>query len=202
MKIAVILGSARDGRQGEKVSKWVVSSVQNLHSVELKVLDLKDYDLPFMREGIPPRYNPEREVSENVQQWLEDIAWADAYILVTPEYNRSVPAELKNALDTIGHEGDKKPAMIVSYSGTPTGGLAAQQEFRTILNHIEMIPVPAFVAIPLVQTVFNEDGTFTDAVKASGHSPDSMLKGALDDLLWYGRALKAARKPEQSAILV
>ena len=198
MKIAVILGSARDGRLGERVSRWVMDAVAELKETEVKLFDITDYNLPFMREAIPPRYNPQRDVSENVQRWLNDIAWADAYVFITPEYNRSFPAELKNAIDTIGHEGDKKPAGFVSYSATPTGGLAAQQGLRTVVNQIEMMPIQAFVTVPFAQEVFNEDGSFTDAALVSGHTPDSMLQGALEQLVWYGNVLKAGREAKKS----
>lgn len=196
MKIAVILGSARDGRMGERVGSWVANALDTFDTVEFKLLDVADYDLPFMRDAIAPRYNPNRQVGENVQRWLNDIAWADAYIFITPEYNRALPAELKNAVDTIGHEGDRKPAGFVSYSATPTGGLAAQQMLRNIVNQIEIMPIQAFVVIPFVGEVLNEDGTLTEQTIASGHSPGSMLSGAVEQLLWYANALKVARESE------
>lgn len=196
MKIAVILGSARDSRVGARVGKWVLNTVQELEGVEAKFIDLVEYDLPFMRESMPPRYNPDRQVNENTQRWLDDLAWADGYVFITPEYNRALPGELKNALDLIGHQGDKKPAAFVSYSGTPTGGLVAQQQLRNVVNQLEMLPVPAYVAVPFAQEVFNEDGTLTDAVRAGGHSPESMLAGELEQLLWYTNALKVARESE------
>lgn len=194
MKIAVVLGSARDGRMGERVGNWVTDALDKLDNVEFKLLDIAEYDLPFMREAMPPRYNPNRQIGENVQRWLNDIAWADAYIFITPEYNRALPAELKNAIDTIGHEGDRKPAGFVSYSGTPTGGLAAQQMLRNVVNQIEIMPIQAFVTIPFVGEVLNEDGSLTEQTIASGHSPASMLNGAIEQLLWYSRALKVARE--------
>jgi len=194
MKIAIILGSTREGRVGARVGKWVLSAVEQIEGVEAKFMDLIDYDLPFMREAVSPRYNPQRQVPESVQKWLNDIADVDGYIFITPEYNRAMPAELKNAIDTIGHEGDKKPAAFVSYSGTPSGGLAAQQELRNAVNMLEMTPVPAFVVVPFAGEVLNEDGALTDAVKASGHSPDSMLSGELEQLVWYIDALKTARE--------
>lgn len=193
MKIAVVLGSTRDGRVGARVGKWVMNAVSD-RDTEVKSLDLAEYDLPFMREAISPRYNPNRTVAANTQRWLDDLAWADGYIFVTPEYNRSIPGELKNAIDLIAHEGDKKPAAIVSYSGTPTGGLAAQQDLRNALNQLDMLPVPSVVAVPFAQEVFNEDGTLSAATLASGHSPDSVLQDEVDQLLWYADALKTARE--------
>lgn len=194
MKIAVVLGSARDGRMGERVGNWVTNALDKLNNIEFKLLDIAEYDLPFMREAMPPRYNPNRQVDENVVRWLNDIAWADAYIFITPEYNRALPAELKNAIDTIGHEGDRKPAAFVSYSGTPTGGLAAQQMLRNVVNQIEITPIQAFVVIPFVGETLNEDGSLSEQTIASGHSPESMLHGALEQLLWYANALKVARE--------
>jgi NAD(P)H-dependent FMN reductase len=194
MKIAVILGSARNGRMGERVSKWVLNAVDQIDTIEFKFMDVGEYDLPFMREAISPRYNPNRQVDDEVQRWLDDISWADGYVFITPEYNRALPGEFKNALDSIAHEGDRKPAAFVSYAGTPTAGLAAQQELRNVVNMLEIIPIPAFVAIPFVQEVFSEDGSLTEQAVSSGHSPDSMLADALDQLQWYTNALSVARQ--------
>jgi NAD(P)H-dependent FMN reductase len=194
MKVAVILGSTREGRLGDRVAKWVMSVANEHHEdSNATLLDLLDYNLPFMREPGSPRYTPDRQVGDNVKRWLNDIAAADAYIFVTPEYNRSFPGELKNAIDTIAHEADKKPAAIVSYSATPTGGLAAQEALRQVINFIEMIPTPSVVAVPHAGDAFDEAGTPSEAFAANQFGPHSALQSALAELKWYSDALAAAR---------
>src|SRR6266496_4644729 len=143
MKLAIILGSARAGRLGERVAHWVVATAKEQASIDATLLDLHDFNLPFMREAHSPRYNSDRRPVGDVKRWLDTIAAADAYVFITPEYNRGYPGELKNALDTIGHEADKKPAAIISYSSGPTGGLAAQQALRPVVNALDMSPIPA-----------------------------------------------------------
>jgi NAD(P)H-dependent FMN reductase len=195
MKVAVILGSTRDGRLGDRVAKWVMNTANEHHEDnEAKLLDLLDYDLPFFREPGSPRYTPDRKVSDKVKHWLDDIAAADAYIFVTPEYNRSFPGELKNAIDTIAHEADKKPAAIVSYSATPTGGLAAQEALRQVINFIEMIPIPSVVTVPHAGDAFDENGQPSEAFKANQYGPHGALQSALVELKWYSDALAAARQ--------
>src|SRR6266702_2850981 len=96
-KIAVVVGSTRAGRQTDKLAGWAAKEVGKLAEVE--VLDLRDYPLPFFDEAVSPRYNPERAPAPEVKKWLDKVAEFDGYVLVTPEYNRSTSAVLKNALD-------------------------------------------------------------------------------------------------------
>jgi NAD(P)H-dependent FMN reductase len=194
MRIAIILGSTRVGRVGQRVARWVESTAREKIHEDIALLDLLDFELPFLREAGPPRYTPDRKPSPKVQPWLDAIAAADGYIIVTPEYNRSFPGELKNALDTIGHEADRKPAAIISYSGTPTGGLAAQEALRPVINFIEMIPTPAVLAIPNAQLQVNEDGTLSSEAVSGPRSLQGGLDALLQELIWYAVALKTARE--------
>jgi len=110
MKLAVITGATRPGRQTPKQSKWIVKTASELDDVEVEHVDLKDYPLPFFNEAISPRYNPNRQLEPAVKKWLAKIDQFDAYIFVTPEYNHSLPGELKNVFDFITWELKRKPA--------------------------------------------------------------------------------------------
>ena len=88
MKLQVIVGSVRQGRVSDKVAQWVAKEAQTLPDTEVEVLDLVDYPMPFFDEEISPAYNPSRKPIPEVKKWLDKLAEADAYALVTPEYNR------------------------------------------------------------------------------------------------------------------
>src|SRR5438309_10679893 len=124
MKLAIVLGSTRPGRQSEKQAKWILKTAEQMDGVEAEIVDLLDYPMPFMNEAISPRYNPNRKIEPAVKKWLGKIDEFDAYVFVTPEYNHSIPGELKNAFDYITWEIQRKPAAIASH-GTVGGARAA-----------------------------------------------------------------------------
>jgi NAD(P)H-dependent FMN reductase len=123
MKLAVITGATRPGRQTIKQSQWIVKTAEKLDGVEVEHIDLKDYPLPFFNEAISPRYNPDRKPEPAVQKWLDKIGQSDAYIFVTPEYNHSIPGELKNVFDFITWELKRKPTAVASHGSY--GGVRA-----------------------------------------------------------------------------
>ncbi len=180
--IAVILGSTREGRVGERVSKWTMAELQKDPSAKVTLLDLKDFSLPFFDEAASPQYNPNRTPTGEVQKWLDSIAAADGYIIVTPEYNRSFPAVLKNALDYIAHEAADKPVTIVSYSGTPAGGEAAQVQLRPVLSAVKMIPMPSYVTVSVAHDAITEEGEIVAEIAARPYGPHTAIASAVAEL--------------------
>jgi len=87
VKLAVILGTTRLGRQTEKQALWVVNTAAQMEDVEVELIDLSDYPMPFFAEPASPRYNPAREIDAVAQKWLARLDAADAYVFVSPEYN-------------------------------------------------------------------------------------------------------------------
>jgi NAD(P)H-dependent FMN reductase len=129
MKTQVILSSTRDGRVSERIAKWVVESAKQHSDLgEIELVDLKDFDLPFMNESTSPKYNPNRNLTGDVKRFLDTLDQADAFIFVSPEYNRSMPGVLKNALDYVGWELNRKPAATVTHGGA--GGYGASENIR------------------------------------------------------------------------
>src|SRR5689334_20951369 len=112
-KIAVVIGSTREGRQTDKLAKWVAEEVGKLAEVEL--LDLRDYPMPFYNEPGSARYMPERNPGPEITKWLTKLKEFDGFAFVTPEYNRSTSAVLKNAIDVMGHEIDDKPVALIGH---------------------------------------------------------------------------------------
>lgn len=191
-KIAVIVGSTREGRQTLKQAKWVMNALAGHQGVEAQLLDLADYDLPFFAEPVSPRYNPNRVVEGDVKRWLDDLGAVDGYIFVTPEYNHSIPGVLKNSLDYLDSQLVRKPAGIVSH-GT-VGGARAAMHLKEILSEGKAVPIPEFVAFHGVSEGVDDEGNLSEQVKANPYGPEAALNSLVDSLLWYTQALKIARE--------
>ena len=192
LKIAVIVGTVREGRVTPKQAKWVANALQEREGVEVNILDLAEYDLPFFAEPVSPRYNPNRVVEGDVKRWLDDLASADGYVVVTPEYNHSIPGVLKNALDYVDFQLNRKPSAIVSH-GT-VGGARAAMHLKEILSEGKTVPIPEFVAFHGISEGIDDEGNTTEEVKANPYGSDYALNGLVDSLLWYADALKTARE--------
>src|SRR5665213_1949358 len=131
MKLQVIIGTTRPNRTTPLLAKWIAGEAKSLLDVEVEVIDLVDYPMPFLDEPASPRFNPERKPNAEVQKWISKIAEGEAYIFVTPEYNHSIPGVLKNAIDYLTFELVKKPATVASH-GT-VGGARATMHLKDIL---------------------------------------------------------------------
>ncbi len=190
MKIQIILGSTRPGRIAERVAKWVVAEAAKHPGIEPELVDLADYPMPMFDEPVSPRYNPNRQPNEPARRFLKKIAEADGYIVVTSEYNYSIPAVLKNAFDYLGHEVVKKPFAIVSH-GT-VGGARATEHLRSIISISKAITVPEHLTIHGASELFDEAGNYLgDTTSPYGH--DKMITVLLNELLWWATTLKAGR---------
>lgn len=126
-KLHVILASVRQGRVGKSVADWFVHATGGDARFDIRLVDLADYPLPFDDEPHHPRLG--EYVSEHTRNWSEVIGQADAFVIVTPEYNYSFPASLKNTLDHLSAEWAMKPVAFVSYGGI-SGGLRACSSSR------------------------------------------------------------------------
>lgn len=189
-KIGVVVGATREGRQTDRLAKWVAKDISKSAAVE--VLDLRDYPLEFFDEAVSPRYNPERKPTGATKKWLDKVAEFDGYVLVTPEYNRSTSAVLKNALDFLDFQMDKKPVAIVAHGST--GGAQAVANLRMALPGVGAISIPQalFFSDHLASSI-NDDGELSEEVKAKPYGPQTNLDSQVESLLWYTEALKAAK---------
>jgi NAD(P)H-dependent FMN reductase len=192
MKLQVIVGSTRPDRSADKITPWITRETALHDAFETEVLDLRDWPLPMFSEhagsiGDPgdPSYS-----AEIVRSWNRRIAEADAYLIVTPEYNHSVPGELKNAIDSIflSFAFRNKPIAMVGYSGGIGGGIRAIEHLVQIAVEVEAAPLRSTVVLPFVHKAFDADGLPADPATAVS------LRIALDDLAWWAAALSAARQ--------
>ncbi|HEX4774530.1 MAG TPA: NAD(P)H-dependent oxidoreductase [Candidatus Saccharimonadales bacterium] len=197
MKVAVIIGSVREGRKTPAQAKWVMKTLETMKAVEAELIDLQDYPMPIFNEPTSPRYNPERKLDPMTQKWLGKLAEFDAYVFVTPEYNHSVPGVLKNALDYVDWQLNRKPAAVVSHGSA--GGARAEVALKEILSESRMVPMPTVpgVAMTHMSEKIDEDGNLAEAEKASPYGPQAALEMLLKELQWYSDALTPARaQPE------
>ncbi len=192
MKLAIIIGATRDGRQTLKQAKWVLNEANAMEGVEAELVDLKDYPLPFFNEPVSPRYNPNRVIEPAVKKWLDSVAEADAYVFVTPEYNHSIPGVLKNALDFVTSEFNRKPATVVSHGSV--GGARAAMHLKEILSESRAIVIPQQVAFLGLHEGVNDEGQLDAELLANPYGPAAALKAALSELKWFSDALTQARK--------
>jgi NAD(P)H-dependent FMN reductase len=193
MKLAVIIGATRQGRKTEQQAKWVFNTAKQSEDVEVELVDLRDYPMPFFDEAISPRYNPDRKIDPAVAPWLKKLEEFDAYVFVTPEYNHSITGVLKNALDYVTWEFVHKPAAVISHGAN--GGARAMTDLKEILSESRAVLVPSAssVAMTGMSETIDESGNISEAAKANPYGPQGGLDALLTDLKWYSDALSTAR---------
>ncbi len=194
MKLGIVVGSTRPNRVSLKEAKWIAKTAKELDGVEPEIVDLKDYPMPFFDEPASPRYNPDRKIEPAVQKWLDKINQFDAYIFVTAEYNHSIPAVLKNAIDYITTELNRKPATVVSHGSV--GGARATMHLKEILSESRAAIIPQAVTFIGVSDAVDEEGNLNEDIKANPYGPYGALQIALVELKWYSDALSVARSKD------
>jgi NAD(P)H-dependent FMN reductase len=188
-KIAVIMGSVREGRFNEKPARWIVNHLKKRKEIDVRLLDLRDFPMPFFDAPLPPAM-PNRPPYEHevVKRWTAEIAASEAFVIVTPEYNFGPSAVLKNALDWVYPEWNRKPVAFVSYGGT--AGARGVQQLRENCIELQMAPIRHAVHLPRETLMAHFTGGDVEAaLPASDSDADRMI----DDLLWWTSALSAAR---------
>src|SRR5258708_642799 len=145
--ISVIVGSTREGRFSEKPAKWILQHLKKRENVDARLLDLRDYPMPFFDQPATPAM-PGRAPYQNevVQKWTAAIAQSDGFVFVAPEYNYGPSAVLKNAIDWVDPERNRKAAGFVSY-GSAMGARAVQQLRETAIE-IQLAPIRSSAHIP------------------------------------------------------
>lgn len=193
-RIGVVLGSSRGGqRLGDRVARFVLATAKEVPEADFALFDLASYQLPFFDEALAPWANPDRHPAPNVARWLEDMASADGYLFLVPEYNLAVPAVVKNALDLLAHEAAGKPASVLSYSDTSYGGIVAGHELRLVLNKLEMLPLPKTIPLAHAEQLLDPDGSL---VAESGFAKviAAYLPYILRELAAYATTLRPLRQ--------
>ncbi|WP_327111515.1 NAD(P)H-dependent oxidoreductase [Streptomyces sp. NBC_01341] len=183
LKIGIILGSTRPGRNGEAVARWVYDVASQRTDVEFELVDLLDYKLPHLDEMMPPSMG--QYAQQHTQEWARKIASFDGFVMVTPEYNHSTSGALKNAIDFLYAEWNNKAVGFVGYGSL--GGSRAVEHLRLISAELQMADVRAQVALSLF-TDFENFSTF----KPGAHQVDA-LNATLDQVQAWSAALAPLR---------
>jgi NAD(P)H-dependent FMN reductase len=191
-RIGVVLGSTRPQRLGDRVCAFVMRHAAQVPGADFTVLDLCDYRMPFFNEATAPLSNAARTPAPNVCRWLDDVAAADGFLFLTPEYNHTIPAVLKNALDFLAEEAYGKPASILSYSSTVHGGNIAGNELRLTLSKLGMLPLPKSLPLAHADRLLDESGELIEQSEWAGRV-EAFLPRSLSELVRYAAALKTVR---------
>jgi NAD(P)H-dependent FMN reductase len=193
MKLGIVIGSVREGRVTDRLAKWVEREAKDIKGIEPKIIDLKDIPLPLFDEAASPQYNPNRQSKNEVKVWLDAVNGCDALALVTPEYNRSLSAALKNAIDYLDYQLKRKPVLLVAHGST--GGAQAVSHLRGILPGVLAVTVPpAVMIVGQVGSMFDAEGNMNDELKANPYGPQASLTNGLSELKWYSDILAAGRQ--------
>lgn len=189
IRIGIILGSTRPNRNGEQVAGWAYVRALSRSDAEFELLDLRDYALPHLDEPDPPSLGLYQHA--HTKGWAAKIASFDGFVIVTSEYNHSIPGVLKNALDFLHAEWANKAVGIVSYGGL--SGTRAAEHLRLICGALQMADVSQQVAISL-HTEFENSSAF----KPGSHT-ETALDKMLDQVIAWSMALEPLRTTPQVA---
>jgi NAD(P)H-dependent FMN reductase len=182
LRLAVIIGSTRHGRFGPTVADWFAQQAAKRADLDVDVVDLATANLP------QTLLDTDEPTPAEVAVLAPRLAAADAFAVVTPEYNSSFPAPLKTALDWYYEEWHAKPVAIVAY-GRETGGLYAVAQLRQVFTELQAVAIRNTVTLPCYWEQFAADGSWP----RPGSGYDATAKNTLDQLVWWAHALRAAR---------
>ncbi|MCX5726397.1 MAG: NAD(P)H-dependent oxidoreductase [Candidatus Saganbacteria bacterium] len=175
MYIPIILGTAREGRQSEKVARFMLLEVKKA-GLETELIDVRDYRVEA---------TDNTETTPQAKSLGEKIKKADGLIVVSPEYNHGYPGELKMLLDMIYKQYAKKPLGICGVSAGGLGGARVVEQLRQVFIELRMVPIREALYFPAVQDLFDDKGNIKDPASYS-----SRVKSFLDELLFYASSFK------------
>lgn len=183
LKVGIIVGSTRPGRNSEAVARWVHELAAKRGDADYEIVDIESFGLPLYDEPVSPSFG--QYSKDHTRRWSEKIGSLDAFVFVTPEYNHSTSGALKNALDFIYHEWTNKAAAFVGYGSA--GGTRAVEHLRGIAAELQLADVRGQVALSL----FDDFENFSAFTPRDVHLPavDTML----DQLIGWAQALKVYR---------
>ena len=195
--ISVIVGSTREGRFSEKPARWILQHLKKRASVDARLLDLRDFSMPFFDQPLTPAM-PGRPAFEHkvVQKWTTAVGESDGFIFVTPEYNYGTSAVLKNAIDWVYPEWHRKAACFVSYGSAM--GVRSVQQLRETMIELQIAPIRSSVHIPVSTLWAHYQGGDVEAGLAELAAPAEAM---IDDLLWWTETLKAERDSTSRAAI-
>lgn len=185
LQLAVLFGSVRDGRFGPTVGNWFVHQARQRDDITVDVIDLATVALPMTMPAFGAQAMP--DAVHALQELTPRLAAADAFVVVTPEYNHSFPAALKNAIDWHHQQWHAKPVGFVSYGGI-SGGLRAVEALRPVFAELQAMTIRETVSFHDAWRQFDAEGT---PLKPDGCN--GAARTMLNQLTWWAHALRDAR---------
>jgi len=188
-KIAIVVGSTRATRFADHPANWIYELAKQRSDIEVELVDLRDFPLPFFDEPASPAWAPSK--SEVAQKWQKKVEQFDGFIFTAAEYNRGPTAVLKNALDYAYPQWNKKAVGFVGYGGV--GGARAVEQLR--LNAIELQMAPVRVGVHI------QWGVMTEVMEGKKKLAEFDFlnqtgRDMIDQLVWWTKALMDARQTE------
>jgi len=183
LRIAILVGSTRTGRNGEGVARWVLDRASRRTDATCELVDLADHPLPHLDEALPPRM--QQYQNPLVWEWSRVIDGYDGYVVVTPEYNHAPPAVLKNAMDWLYHEWTDKAVGFVGYGAQ--GGARAVEQLRLVAGELRLADVRTAVGLSL----YDDFEEFRTLAPRERHARD--LDATLDEVVAWSGALATVR---------
>jgi NAD(P)H-dependent FMN reductase len=184
IRIAIVTGSTRPGRNNEAVARWVHQLASQRPDAEYELVDIADYELPLLDEPMPPIMG--NYTKPHTKAWAQKIGSFDGYVFVTPEYNHGIPGALKNAIDFLFREWNNKAAGFVSYGGGASGGRAVEH-LRLVMAELMVATVRAQVMLSFASD-FQNYSIFNPLAQREGE-----LATMLNQVAIWARALKGVR---------
>ncbi|OIP77260.1 MAG: hypothetical protein AUK16_02245 [Parcubacteria group bacterium CG2_30_44_11] len=189
LNLKVIVGSTRPGRFSEKILPWLSAELAKRSDLAIEILDLKDNLLPFFNSTVSPAYVENGDYgNEAINTWGKKIAEADAFIIISPEYNHGTSGILKNALDSVYREWNQKAVAFISYGSA--GGARAVEQLRQVAVELQMASTRSAVHIQAPWLLSEQDGSLKEAAL---DPYTTSLNNTLDQLTWWAKALQSAR---------
>ena len=184
-KIAIIVGSTRPVRIGEGVARWVLDVAAKRDDATFELIDVRDFDLPFVDSVMPPYMLGEQYGRDNVHHWAATIASYDGFVFVTPEYNHGIAAGLKNAIDWLYPEWNNKAAGFVAYG--EVGGTRVVEQMRLVLASVQIATVKPQVSLSL----FDDFREYREFIPSAAH--EGPLTKVLDEVVAWSGAMRTLR---------
>jgi NAD(P)H-dependent FMN reductase len=183
--IKIIVGSTRPNRFGPQPAQWFYDIAKQRKDAQFELVDLKEIDLPFLDEPLTPSTG--KYSNEHTKKWSALIGEADGFVFVTPEYNHSYSASLKNAMDYLYKEWNYKAAAFVSYGGG-AGGLRATEHLRAVAAELRLFQIRDSVNLLYYWNNLDGEGKFKFTAEH-----EIAAKALLDDLVFWSEQFKRSR---------
>ncbi|MGX9576238.1 NADPH-dependent FMN reductase [Mesorhizobium sp. f-mel] len=191
-KIAIVVGSTRAARFADVPSQWIAKIAKSHADIDVEVVDLRDFPLPFFDEVASSAWAPSQ--NEVAKRWQKKVAEFDGFIFTAAEYHHGPTAVLKNAIDYAANEWNKKPAGFVGYGSV--GGARAVEQLRLHAVELQMAPVKSAVHIAWADFLAVRQGEKKlDELEHLNQAATALV----NDVAWWAKVLKAARQADAVA---